>query len=367
MYLCRPKKIILMKKQKVYLILASLLAILLILAIVHKKGGFDKSVSSNLSTIFAVKDTANVTKIFMANMFGDKVLLTKTSKGWIVDNVKSAADYKIRDLLSTMATIRVAQPIAKKAQNSIIQMLAVNSRKVEIYETKPLFKLFGYPFFTRERLSKIYYLGDATPNSLGSYASIEGHSEPYVVYQPGFRGYITPQFSPSPTDWYSQRVFNTKLTQIQSASFVDVVNPENSFSVVKSGPRSFNLYDVHNNAILHYDTTRLINMLSEFRTRHYETLVLDLEQSEKDSIIQSEFFKSISVTDITNQTTTLYFYYLIDEGSLYEDDVLIEEYYSEINRNRCYATLNDNTDEFYTIQFFQFDRLFQPLSYFLQR
>ncbi|MCL2245512.1 MAG: DUF4340 domain-containing protein [Lentimicrobiaceae bacterium] len=357
-----------MKRQNLYLVLASLLAILTIFAIVYKRGAFSKSTNSkNLSAVFAIKDTTAVSKIFMANMFGDKVLLTKTSEGWMVDNQKPAAIHKIKDLLATMVTIRVAQPIAKKAQNSIIQLLAVSSIKVEIYETKPLFKLLGHPFFEKERLSKTYFLGDATQNSLGSYASIEGMPEPYIVYKPGFRGYITPQFSPKPIDWYSQLVFSTKLTQIQNASFIDIANPENSFSVCKSGPRTFSLFDIHNNAILDYDTTLLINMLSEFRQRYYERFFPKMENSLKDSITQFNLSKTISVTDVDNKTTTLNIYHYISQGELYEDDQLIQEDYYEIVRDRFYATINDNKDEIYTVQYTQYVRQFQPLSYFLKK
>jgi len=357
-----------MKRQKIYLVIASLLAILAILAIVYKRGGFNKSMNTEkLFTIFAIKDTSDVTKIFMANMFEDKVLLTKTSEGWFVDNQKPAADYKIRDLLATMVSIRIAQPIAKNAQNSIIQLLSVSSTKVEIYETKPLFRLFGHPFFIKERLSKTYYLGDATQTSLGSYASIEGFPDPYIIYQPGFRGYVTPQFSPKAIDWYSTRIFSTKLTQIQDASFIDLENPENSFFVSKSGARTFTLYDASKNEVSHYDTTLLINMLSEFRERYYEMFVYNMTQSEKDSIIQYNLFKTISVTDINNNKTKMNLYYFFDEGDLYEDDQLIEEEYQEINKDRFYATFNDNKDEIFTIQFLQFARQLQPLSYYLKQ
>jgi len=357
-----------MKKQKVYFIIACLLAILSVVAIVYKKGGFQKSANTQkISTAFAIKDTATITRIFMADMYGNKVLLTKGRGGWIVDNHKPAASHRVHDLLITLTAIRVKQPIAKISQRHIIEALAVNSTKVEIFETKPFFTLFGYPFFTKERLLKTYFLGDATQNSLGSYALLEGMSEPYIIYRPGFRGYVTPQFSPEPIDWYSQQIFNTKLTRIQNASFIDPEHPENSFFIEKSGPRSFTLFDVHKNVISDYDTTLIINMLSEFRERNYELFLHKISPSLKDSIIQFNFFKLISVTDVDNQTTIMKLYHQIDEGELYEDGDLIDEMYYDINRNRCYATINENTDELYTIQFFHFDRQIQPLSYFLKR
>ncbi|MCL2434896.1 MAG: DUF4340 domain-containing protein [Lentimicrobiaceae bacterium] len=357
-----------MKKQKVYFIIACLLVVLSVLAIVYKKGGLQKSANTQkISTAFAIKDTATITRIFMADMYGNKVLLTKHGGSWMVDNRKPAASFRVHDLLITLTALRIKQPIAKVAQRSIIEALAVNSTKVQVYETKPLFTIFRRPFFTKERLLKTYFLGDATQNNLGSYALLEGMSEPYIIYRPGFRGYVAPQFSPDPIDWYSPKIFSTKLTRIQNASFIDLENPENSFFVEKSGPRSFTLFDVHKNVILNYDTTLVINMLSEFRERNYEMFLNKISQSLKDSIIQFNFFKIISLTDVENQTTVMKLYRQIDEGELYEDGQLIEEIYQEFNRDRCYATINENTDELFTIQFFHFDRQIQPLSYFLKR
>jgi len=355
-----------MKRQKLYFIVALLLTILAVIAIVYKKGGFKNSSNSNkLSTIFAIKDTENITKIFLADMFGEKVLLTKTEEGWLVDNHKPAAGYKIIDLLTTLNTIQVAQPVAKPMQPAIIEMLAVKSIKVEVYANQPLITVFGKPFFTRERLIKTYFFGDATPTSMGSYASLQGLPEPYIIYKPGFRGYVTPIFTPKPIDWFSHKIFSTKLTQIQKASFVDLEEPENSFFVEKSGPRTFSLFDSQNNLVMNYDTTLLINMLSEFRERNYESFLPLISQTTKDFIFQTQFYKTISLTDIDNQTTTINLYHQIDSGALYQDGKLIKEMDYQINRDRCYAVVNNNTDEVFSIQFFHFDRQMQPLSYYL--
>jgi len=356
-----------MKKQKIYFVIACILAILSILTIVYKKGGFKKSFDSQkLSHVFAIKDTALITRVFMADMFGNKVLLTKDAEGWMVDNKKPASRHKVDEMLGTLTALCVAQPIAKSAQGSIVSILSIKSTKVEIYETKPLFTLFGYPFLTKERLLKTYFLGDATPTNLGSYALLEGMSEPYIIYKPGFRGYVTPTFSPQPIDWYSPRIFDTKLTRIQKASFIDLENPENSFFIEKSGVRTFTLFDVHKNVVLNYDTTLLINMLSEFRERNYERFFPNMKQSLKDSILQLNY-KIISITDVDNKTTEMKLYHQMNTGELYIDGNLVDEVYQEFNSDRAYATFNENTDEFFSIQFFHFDRQIQPLSYFLKK
>jgi len=366
MYICR-QIFFFMKKHKLYLIVACLLAVLSILAIAYKSGWLSKSQKIyNLSTIFAIEDTTAITRIFIADMFQNKVLLSKTEAGWMVNNEKPASEFKIADLLVTLNSLRVAQPVAKAAHNSTIQMLATSANKVEVYAKKPLFKLFGHSFFTKERLIKTYFMGDATQNNLGSFALLKGLDEPYVVYMPGFRGYVSPQFSPKPIDWYSHCIFNTKLTRIQSASFIDLENPENSFFVNKAGARMFTLLDVHKNMIQDYDTTLLINMLSEFRERNYEQFLPKISQSLKDSIINFYLFKTISLTDVEGKTTTLKLYHQINTGSLYEAAKLVSEVYSEYDKDRCYATINENIDEIYTVQFYHFDRQFQPLSYYLK-
>jgi hypothetical protein len=363
-----PPKKNLMKKQKIYLIVASLLAILAISIIFYEKGGLKKTFNAQkISQAFAIKDTATITRVFMADMHGNKVLLTKTPKGWIVDNHRQANHHNIRDLLVTLTSIRIAQPIAKSSQSSIIKLLSVKSTKVEVYETKPLFSLFKKPFFIKERLIKTFFLGDATPVNLGSYALLEGMSEPYIVYKPGFRGYVTPQFLPFPKDWYSHRIFETKLTRIQNVSFIDIENPDNTFFVEKSGPRTFTLYDHHKEVIQNYDTTLLINMLSEFRERNYENFITNMEESFKDSILQFNLFKIISLTDVENNTTTMKLYHFIIFGELWENEDLIDEVYQQYSLDRAYATINDNNDEIFTIQFYQFDRQVQPQSYYLKK
>jgi len=357
-----------MKRQKIYLIVACLLSVLSIFVILQKQGVFNRSMSAkNLSMAFAIKDTTKITKIFMANMFGEKVLLTKTEQGWMVDNFKPADFDKIRSLFATLNSMRVDQPVSKSAQRTIIEMLAVSSVKTEIYETKPLFTLFGTPFFVKERLSRTYFFGDATQNSLGSFASLEGLPTPCIIYEPGFRGYVSPIFTPKPIEWYSPRVFETKLTRIQSASFIDLDNPNESFFVEKTGVRTFNLLDAKKNIIPNYDTLLLINMLSEFRERNYEQFLPNIEPERKDSIIKFNLYKIISVTDVENKTSTMKLYHMYNTGDRYLENELIEENVSELNLDRCYATFNDNTDEMFTIMFFHFDRQVQPLSYFLKK
>ena len=53
---------------------------------------------------------------------------------------------------------------------------------------------------------------------------------------------------------------------------------------------------------------------------------------------------------------------VIDEIPADDQVAQIEKHF---NRDRCYAILNNDTKTLYKIQYFHFDRILQPLSYFM--
>ena len=132
-----------------------------------------------MSDIFAVKDTNNITKIFIADMNGEYSLLTRRDDGWYVQDSVKAMTVKVNDLLSTIHNVTLRQTVAKTAQSNINKMMSVNAVKVEIYQKAPKFKLFGIPFFTKERNVKTYYMGPSTMDNIANYAILEGFDEPY--------------------------------------------------------------------------------------------------------------------------------------------------------------------------------------------
>jgi hypothetical protein len=201
---------------------------------------------------------------------------------------------------------------------------------------------------------------------MGNYAFLQGMKEPYVITIPGFRGFVTPYFSPYPQDWYSHLLFNTKITRIQSVDFIDFENQEESFRIVKSGTRFFDLYNYKNQKINDYDTTKILDMLSEFRERNYESIAT-LTPDEKDSILNFNLFKIITLTDIDGKRFELKCYRLKEWMQTFENDLLIEDIMLAINRDNCYGVWNNDLNTIYKLQYYHFDRQLQPFSYFLKK
>lgn len=358
-----------MKKNRIYLIIIAILLVISLILVLFKTGALHGRNSSPKSDLFAVKDTANITKVFIASMAGDKVLLTRRDGVWYVQDSIRAMPEKVEELLSTIRNITLQQTVAKTAQSNINKMMSVNAVKVEIYQNAPKFTIFKHGFFTKERLVKTYYMGPATMDNMANFAIIEGFDEPCIVHNPGFKGFLTPTYSFRPVDWYNCDLFSTKITRIKKLDVQDFDNPENSFSVEKVGPRFFALYDAQHQLVADYDTVRLLDMLAEYRDKNYELFIDNMAAEKRDSIIRFYHFKTITLEDVDGQKTMLEMYRKTTPDNFYLDAIVGNANDSEnepYNRDKFYAALNGDYRNLVQCQYYHFDRQLQPLSYFLK-
>lgn len=361
-----------MKKQnKILLSIALAATVICLILVVLRENGFISGNSGILpSNAFAVADTSTVTKIFLANQ-NLQLLLTKNEAGeWLVNQKYPVQQDNLNLLLSTMKNLTILQIVPEKAWSNINKTMITGSTKVEIYQKIPKFTIFGVPFGVKERLTKLYYMGTETQDNQSNFALLDGVKEPYVVYLPGFRGFVSPRYSAVEDDWRSHLTFNTKITRIQEILFEDVEEPKNTFRVVKNGIRMFDVYDYQDQKLPAYDTTKLVDMLSEFRRKNYERCIENMDAQKKDSVLQRHF-KTITLTDADGNVFTLKAYRILETS---EDDPMESmnlifsmdnKYNREINRDKFYGIFNDNPKEMLLCQYFVFDRILQPLSYFL--
>lgn len=355
-----------MKKNTIVLIVALVLILLATVVMLYENGVWFNANKAFSSDSFAIKDTSKVTKIFMADKYGFSVLLTRTNNGWTVQDTLTAMPEKIESLLSIMMNIRVKNSVPLNAQSNINSILSYSGIKVEVFEKRPKFKLFGLQFGEKEKIIKVYYMGPATQDNVSNYAYLEGMNEPCIVYIPGFRGFLTPQYSVEAEEWISQSVFATKLTRIEKLEITDFIEPEESFTVEKTGPRFFNLYNGQQQLIAHYDTTRLIDMLSEYRNRNFEYVVKDLSQEKIDSILTYNLWKKIKLTntDGEEKEITLYKKKYIGYFDITKEDSSEEK--PAWDADRFFITIGKDKNTLYSMQFYHFGRQTLPLSYFLK-
>jgi len=349
-----------MKKNRFILLSVLVLAVIsLVLILTQSKSTFKRSISD-----FALADSSNVTKIFMSDKNNNMVTLTRVEPGkWMVNDKYPAQKFNIELLLKTMVDIHVNEPVSKKAHNNIIKRMAANSVKVEIYQWVYRIDLFGWiRWFPHEKLTKVYYVGDATQSNLGTYMLMDRSTQPFVISLPGFRGFVSPRFSPFEKYWRDYTVFSKNITEISSVR-VDVLSaPEFSYMVENNGNNQFALLSlVDNREIKDYDTLRLLNFLSGFRSLNFEALLNDMDPHRKDSIINSPPFIVITLTDTGRVTTTVKTYRKQAPAGM--TDVNGQPF--PYDMDRLYALVNDGQD-FTLIQYFVFDKVLRPKTFFLK-
>ncbi|GAB4326239.1 MAG: hypothetical protein Kow00127_19020 [Bacteroidales bacterium] len=349
------------RTNKRILIILAVLALIaaMLLLYRHRTTTLDKKYST-----FQVQDTATVTRVFLADKKNRSLLLERMPDGrWMVNKTYLARKSGIDLLLETLKNLRTRYPVPEKAHNSVISQLAAQSTKVEVYQQVYRIDLFGkIKLFPHEKKTKTFYVGSATADNQGNFMLMEGADKAYVVHLLGFRGFVSPRFSVFAKDWRDHQVFKTKIYQIDEVTVEIPREPQESFKVKNNGD-NFELYRLTDNSRVDgYDTLRMLNFLTAFNDLRYEALLDDIDSLKRDSIINSVPKDIISLVDKNGDTTRIKTFYKANdnqqvdlEGNLYVYDV-----------DRLYALVNDDRD-FVLIQYYVFDKILRPLSYFSSR
>lgn len=350
-----------MKKNRKYIIVLIIFAPIAFWFLTQN----DSSTLKVEETGFAVTDTSLVTKIFIADKNANSITLSRTKKGWILDDKFNTNVRVVDDLLGTISRIKVKSPVPKIGRDNVINRLASIGIKVEVYQTAYKIDMFDkYKFFPYEKLEKVYYVGDVTPDNMGTYMLIEGAKNPYITHIPGFRGFLTPRFSPKVDDWKSHVIFNQTLSDIASVAIEFPDKPESSFKVdVNESDGSYKLTKlIDNSQVINYDTLKLLNFLTSFGDLRYETRLNNLMTTIRlDSIIQTPVIYEMTLVDEDNDTTYLKAFH---KRSLPEA-IRQEEYFTLIpfDADRFYALINDGED-FVLVQYYTFDKVLHPLAFY---
>jgi hypothetical protein len=348
-----------MKKNKLILVITIILVLVAVFFIINvTKSTLSKSCSS-----FAVEDTSLVTKIFLTDKSNNKVILERVTPGnWSVNNKYTASNDLINIFLKTLLRIEVKSPVAKAARDNTIKRLAAISKKVEIYQTVYRIDLWGLKLFPHEKLVKTYYVGDATQDNLGTYMLMEDCEEPYIMHIPGFRGFLNSRYSPLEVDWRDHTMFNLEIPDIKSVKLEFPSSPESSFSITNEGKTKFSLTALNSNTtIANYDTLKLLDYLSYFTEIKYEYLITNFTEHNKDSVIKTTPLHILTLTDMSGKITTVKIFHKPAPSDQSETSDSIAKF----DLDRLYALINDGKD-FVMIQYYVFDNILKPLTYFIK-
>lgn len=313
------------------------------------------------SSDFQVWDTASVTKIYLADRRERESLLERHTDGWTLNGTYKAHSKQVNYLLTTLYKIRIKMPVSVASHDNIVKQLASQSTKVEVYQMVPRINLFDkIKLFYHEKRTKVFYVGDATMDSSGTFMLKEGADKAYIVYIPSFRGFITTRFTANPDDWRDHAVFNENMADIQSVEVDFNEDPQGSFRIDNIGKHQYKLTRLADGTELPYDTLKVINFMSSFNDLRFEALFTNtLPQERIDSITGSPFVHYVVVTDKDgNKQDMKTFRKLVLNGVT---DMGGD--YGDIDRDRMYALIEGGKD-FVLIQNYVFDKVLHDVRYF---
>ncbi|MBK7388020.1 MAG: DUF4340 domain-containing protein [Bacteroidetes bacterium] len=277
-----------MKKNTVILVIVIVLSVLAGWLIYSKQSGTIKETLRD----FAVKDTAAVVKIFMADKSGNQVTLEKKNADtWILNDKMDARPDAINTLLTTLKSLEVRSPVGKNAYNNVMKAIAAKGIKVEIY--------------TAEGISKTIYVGGPTQDQLGTFMYLENSDLPFIIHIPGFDGYLTTRFIVKETDWIVKKVFRLADGELKSLKVTDREREASIYAIENNGNGTYRMSDESGNPINEVSQDKIISYLQFFSSINYEMEEMSLSQHQRDSIRAAVPFRSITLIKNDGTSTSI--------------------------------------------------------------
>lgn len=347
-----------MKKYRNSVILVILLGLVATLLLLNNHKGTIR----NKSNAFAVADTSNITKFFLADKNNNTVKIERSPNGsWVLNDKFEVNPTMVQVMLKTFIGIDIKEPVAKSTRNTIIRLMAGKSVKTEIYQRVYRINIFDrIKLFPHEKLTRTYYVGDATMDNSGTFMLMEGSEEPYVVNIPGFRGFVSTRYSAMEADWRSHSVFRYRVPDIASVSVAFNEKPERSFRITNLNNRSFTLTSLLNNGnIAQFDTLKVVEFLSMFKNLNYEAVLDEMTKSKRDSIQSMKPTNEITLVDRLGKSHSLKTWKRkADVGQLDLDGNQ-----AEFDLERMYGLIDDS-EYMVSVQYFVFNDVLVPLQFF---
>jgi hypothetical protein len=238
---------------------------------------------------FSISDTANVDQIFISDLKGEKILLTRRETGkWQVEGKYPARRDAISLILKTLHDIEIQAPVSKSYYPSVVKRLATDGIKVQYFmgENKP---------------SKTWYIGHATAAKIGTYMLLEQDGEksdkPYITHLLMERGNLRSRFFINHTLWKERAMLKINPRKIKSIEVKHSADSSTSFFIENLDVATFQITNLKNQQIVSVDQQIAIPYFKLFAGIYYEYLDVNTPATQIDSVYSLIPRHQITVTN----------------------------------------------------------------------
>ncbi|MDG1158435.1 MAG: hypothetical protein P8N19_03015 [Flavobacteriales bacterium] len=318
-------------------------------------GEDSSTLSKNPLANFAIEDTATVTKIFITDANGQRVLLERdeNSRYWDLNGKYKARKDAVDLLLKTFKRIKVKSPVPSTAKENMLKLMQTG-KSVEIYTGG-------------DQPAKTYIVGTPTSDHTGTYMVLETpeegrSSEPFITHMEGFTGFLSTRFFTDEEEWRYTGIFDyPNLEDIQKVEVIHHNEENRSFDIHFNGESDLVLHSrLLDIDIPQFDTLAVKDYFIRYKKVHLETYQSHMTPEAEDSLLNSQAAFTLRVLERSGKTKKIDVYYkpalvqqvIDDSGEIYPYDTA-----------RMYGVVNG--DDVVLIQTYVFDPLLVGLESFI--
>lgn len=294
---------------------------------------------------FAIEDTASVDKVYISNLEGKEVLISRREDGvWRVNKKYKAREDAIELILRTAHDILIQSPVSKEYKPVVIKQMATSATKVEFYAggKKPI---------------KTWYIGFPTASKVGTYMLLETEegrsSNPYITHLLMERGSLKSRFFMDPVLWRDRAMLRLKPENIKAVQVEHRSDTMQSFRLEALGNDQYQITNLETQNIVSLPSQIAVPYLEFFNGVYYEYIDLKTPDAYLDSIFNQETRHRIQVVDMDGNKYELKAFDLpVKEGSTLKGKPIYA------NPERMYASSSELGPEIHAIvQNLTFDKL----------
>jgi hypothetical protein len=318
--------------------------------------------SSTIEQNFHIKDTNKITKIVIEDREKNISKVVKQDSIWMVNDKFQASPLMVSTMLETLREMRIREPVAKAAHENIIKQLSARNTRIDVYTESYFINLGFIKLFKREKLEKSIYIGNETMDNTGTFMLIKGTKDPCVIHIPNFRGYLSSRFTAVENDWKMHTIFKYKPQDIASIKVEIPDYPQEGFELYAE-ENTFHIKRLADGELLKdFDTLKVTAFISSFFELNFENIATNIPQIHKDTIFSKNPSFVFTVKDKAGKEKKLKTFIKMNEGTwVSENDKT--NFYEIFDINRMYGLMDGSSDTL-ILQYFAFDNIIKPVSYF---
>lgn len=333
------------KKNLIYLV---------VLVVLLGVAGWLISQRNNTGTIertanyeFTIKDTASITKIVLEDKTPEKVVLTRTENGWVVNGESPARKDAIEVLLMTLNRMEMRNFIPERMQETVIKRMSVFGKEVQVYQNG--------------ELAKHFFVGTEAQDEMATYMMIKGSDQPFAVYIPGFNGFLSTRFFTSPHLWRSRDVTRMDPRNIREVRLQYPDSAAASFAIRVLSPDSFMIRNLRDNQVMaNADKMKTRLFLSALGNVKYEGAIIPTDPiwQRRDSLLASMPVFSLDIQDADGDVVNLKGYRIKGQPQTFDPELPA----SEFDPDRMHGFINE--EEMVLLQYEGLGKVLRSIEFF---